>query len=291
MGYFRTALLLAAMTGLFLVVGWLLGGQTGMLIAFGIACAMNLFAYWNSDRLVLRMYGAHEVSDASAPRLFSLVRDLARRADLPMPRVYMIESEQPNAFATGRNPQNAAVAVTTGLMQLCDEEEIAGVVAHEMAHIKSRDTLVMTITATLAGAIGMLANFALFFGGNRENPLGIVGVLLTMIVAPFAAMLVQFAISRSREYEADRVGAEICGRPLWLASALAKLGTAARRIPNRSAERNPATAHLFIVNPLHEHKVDNLFATHPSLENRIARLQAMASATGPAAQPTPRPWG
>ncbi len=291
MGYFRTALLLAAMTGLFLAVGWLLGGQSGMLIAFGIACAMNLFAYWNSDRLVLRMYGAHEVSDANAPRLFALVRDLARRADLPMPRVYMIESEQPNAFATGRNPKNAAVAVTTGLMQLCDEEEIAGVVAHEMAHIKSRDTLVMTITATLAGAIGMLANFALFFGGNRDNPLGIVGVLLTAILAPITAMLVQFAISRSREYEADRVGAEIVGRPLWLASALAKLGQAARRIPNRRAERNPATAHLFIVNPLHEHKVDSLFATHPSLENRIARLREMAAAMGEAARPAPRPWG
>jgi len=291
MGYFRTALLMAAMTGLFLAVGWLLGGQAGMLIAFGIACAMNLFAYWNSDKLVLRMYGAHPVSEANAPRLHALVGDLASRAGLPMPRVYMIENEQPNAFATGRNPANAAVAVTTGLMQLCDEEEVAGVVAHEMAHIKSRDTLVMTITATLAGAIGMLANFAIFFGGNRDNPLGFVGVILTMILAPVAAMLVQFAISRSREYEADRVGAEICGRPLWLASALAKLGQASRRIPNRSAEQNPATAHLFIVNPLHQHKVDSLFATHPSLDNRIARLQAMAASMGQAAQPAPRPWG
>jgi heat shock protein HtpX len=290
MGYVRTALLLAAMTGLFLAVGWLLGGQAGMLIAFGIACAMNLFAYWNSDRLLLRIYGAHEVSDASAPHLHALVRELAARAGLPMPRIYMIQNEQPNAFATGRNPDNAAIAVSTGLMRLCDEQEITGVLAHEMAHIKSRDTLVMTITATLAGAIGMLANFAIFFGGNRDNPLGIVGVLLTMILAPIAAMLVQLAISRSREYEADRVGAEICGQPLWLASALSKLGQAARRIPNYSAERNPATAHLFIVNPLHEHRVDSLFATHPSLENRIARLRAMAAGMG-AAQPAPRPWG
>jgi heat shock protein HtpX len=291
MGYVRTALLLAAMTGLFLAVGWVIGGQTGMLFAFGIACAMNLFAYWNSDRLVLRMYGAHEVSEANAPRLHALVRELAVRADLPMPRVYMIENEQPNAFATGRNPANAAVAVTTGLMRLCDEQEVAGVLAHELAHVKSRDTLTMTITATLAGAIGMLANFALFFGGNRDNPMGIIGVLLTMVLAPLAAMLVQFAISRSREYEADRVGAEICGRPLWLASALQKLGQASRRIPNHRAERNPATAHLFIVNPLHEHKVDGLFATHPSLENRIERLRAMAAQMGEVAQPAPRPWG
>ena len=289
MGYFRTALLLAAMTGLFLAVGWLLGGQAGMLIAFGIACAMNLFAYWNSDKLLLRMYGAHEVSAANAPRLHALVRDLAARAGLPMPRVYMIENEQPNAFATGRNPENAAIAVTTGLMQLCDEREVAGVVAHEMAHIKSRDTLVMTITATLAGAISMLANFALFFGGNRDNPLGIVGTLLMMILAPLAAMIVQFAISRSREYEADRVGAEISGQPLWLASALAKLGRASGRIPNMAAEQNPGTAHLFIVNPLHAHRRDSLFATHPSLENRIARLEAMAAGMG--LQPAPRPWG
>jgi heat shock protein HtpX len=289
MGYFRTALLLAAMTGLFLAVGWLLGGQTGMLFAFGVACAMNLIAYWNSDKMLLRMYGAHEVSEANAPKLHALVRELAARAGLPMPRVYMIENEQPNAFATGRNPENAAIAVTTGMMQLCDEQEVAGVLAHEMAHIKSRDTLVMTITATLAGAIGMLANFALFFGGNRDNPLGIVGVILMMILAPIAAMIVQLAISRSREYEADRIGAGICGQPLWLASALGKLGRASRRIGNMTAERNPATAHLFIVNPLHEHKVDSLFATHPSLENRIARLQAMAAELGQA--PAPRPWG
>lgn len=291
MGYFRTALLLAAMTGLFLAVGWLIGGQTGMIFAFGIACAMNLIAYWNSDKMLLRMYRAHEVSESNAPRLHALVRELAARADLPMPRVYMIENEQPNAFATGRNPENAAIAVTTGMMQLCDEQEVAGVVAHEMAHIRNRDTLVMTITATLAGAISMLANFALFFGGNRDNPLGIVGVLLMMVLAPIAAMVVQLAISRSREYEADRIGAGICGRPLWLASALGKLGRASGRIGNMIAERNPATAHLFIVNPLHAHRVDSLFATHPSLESRIARLEAMAAELGQAPAPAPRPWG
>jgi heat shock protein HtpX len=291
MGYFRTAMLLAAMTGLFLAVGWLIGGQTGMAIAFVIACAMNLFAYWTSDKMLLRMYGAHEVSDANAPNLHGLVRDLAARAELPMPRLYLIENAQPNAFATGRNPQNAAVAVTTGLLELCDDEEVAGVVAHELAHVKSHDTLIMTITATLAGAVGMLANFALFFGGSRNNPLGIVGVILTMVLAPLAAMLVQSAISRSREYEADRVGAGICGQPLWLASALAKLGRASGRIDNETAERNPATAHLFIVNPLHARKMDNLFTTHPRLEDRIARLEAIATAMGQSARPAPRPWG
>jgi heat shock protein HtpX len=295
MGYFRTALLLAAMTGLFLVVGWMIGGSTGMAIAFVFACGLNLFAYWNSDKLLLRMYGAREVSPATAPNLHALVAELARRAELPMPRVYLIENRQPNAFATGRNPANAAVAVTTGLMALLDENEIAGVVAHELAHVKNRDTLVMTITATLAGAIGMLANFAFFFGGNRNNPLGVVGLILMMILAPLAAMLVQLAISRSREYEADRIGAGIVGRPLWLAGALEKLGQASGRIANEMAERNPATAHLFIVNPLHAHKVDSLFATHPSLENRIRRLVELAAEMGAApdrtALETPRPWG
>jgi heat shock protein HtpX len=295
MGYFRTALLLAAMTGLFLVVGWMIGGSTGMAIAFVFACGLNLFAYWNSDKLLLRMYGAREVSPATAPNLHALVAELARRAELPMPRVYLIENRQPNAFATGRNPANAAVAVTTGLMALLDENEIAGVVAHELAHVKNRDTLVMTITATLAGAIGMLANFAFFFGGNRNNPLGVVGLILMMILAPLAAMLVQLAISRSREYEADRIGAGIVGKPLWLAGALEKLGQASGRIANEMAERNPATAHLFIVNPLHAHKVDSLFATHPSLENRIRRLVELAAEMGAApdrtALETPRPLG
>ncbi|MFZ5791318.1 MAG: zinc metalloprotease HtpX [Pseudomonadota bacterium] len=303
MPYFRTALLLAAMTGLFLAVGWLIGGPNGMAIAFLVALGLNLFALWNSDRMVLALYGAREVDDARAPELLAIVRQLAQRAGLPMPRVFIVENPQPNAFATGRSPKNAAVCVTTGLVKLLDREEIAGVIAHELSHIQHRDTLTMTLTATLAGAIGMLANFAFFFGGrDRNNPLGVFGILMVMILAPLAATLVQLAISRGREYEADRRGAEICGNPLWLASALGKLGQASGRISNREAEANPATAPLFIVNPLHEHAVDNLFATHPSLENRIARLEAMAgerrggagfAAQGsvPAAGAAPSPWG
>jgi heat shock protein HtpX len=296
MNYFRTALLLAAMTGLFLVVGYLIGGQGGMVIAFFVALAMNIFAYWNSDKLALSMHGAQEVDEATAPQLYAIVRRLAQQAGLPMPRVYLMQNDQPNAFATGRNPENAAVAVTTGLLQRLDENEVAGVLAHELAHVKHRDTLTMTITATLAGAIGMLANFGFFFGGSRNNnsPGGI-GALLAMILAPIAAMLVQFAISRSREYEADREGAELCGQPLWLASALAKIHNAAQRIDNPTAEANPATAHLFIVNPLHAHAIDGLFSTHPSTENRIRRLQEMAARMG-ASVAAPRtaargPWG
>ena len=281
MAYARTALLLAALTGLFLAVGYLLGGAGGMAVAFLLALATNAFAYWNSDKVVLRIHGAREVDARTAPELHGLVRELAARAGLPGPRVYLIESDQPNAFATGRNPENAAVAATTGLLERLDREEIAGVIAHELAHVRNRDTLIMTVTATIAGAVGMLANFALFFGGNRNNPLGIVGVLLVAILAPVAAMLVQVAISRSREYEADRGGAEICGRPLWLAAALEKIAAAARRIDNHRAEANPATAHLFIVNPLHAHRVDGLFSTHPSTAERVRRLRAMAGAAGP----------
>ena len=279
MNFARTALLLAAMTGLFLAVGYLIGGQGGMIIAFVIALGMNFFAYWNSDKLVLRMHGAREVDAAGAPRLFGIVQDLAKRGNLPMPRVYLMQTEQPNAFATGRNPQNAAVAVTTGLLDRLNEQEIAGVLAHELAHVQSRDTLTMTITATLAGAIGMLAQFGMFFGGrdSRDNPLGIIGVLAAAILAPLVAMLVQMAISRSREYEADRVGAQICGQPLWLASALAKIHNASLQIDNHRAEANPATAHMFIINPLHAHAVDGLFRTHPSTEERIRRLQEMAA--------------
>jgi len=281
MNFARTALLLAALTGLFLAAGYLLGGEGGMVIALGIAIVTNLFAYWNADKMVLAMYRARPVTRETAPDLVGIVEQLSERAGIPMPRVYVVENPQPNAFATGRNPENAAVAVTTGLLAILDSDEAAGVLAHELAHIKNRDTLTMTVTATIAGALGMLANFAFFFGGNdRNNPLGVVGTLLVMIVAPLAAMLVQMAISRAREYEADRVGAEICGRPLWLASALGKLGQAARRIDNPEAEANPATAHLFIVNPLHARSVDNLFSTHPSLENRIRRLQAMAGRDG-----------
>ncbi|MGE5145118.1 MAG: zinc metalloprotease HtpX [Candidatus Eiseniibacteriota bacterium] len=283
MGYFRTALLLAAMTAIFLAVGYLLGGTGGMVIAFVVALGMNFFAYWNADRMVLGMYGARQVDRASAPGLYGIVEQLALRANLPMPKVYIVESDQPNAFATGRNPENAAIAATTGLLRNLSQDEIAGVLAHELGHVKNRDTLTMTITATIAGAIGMLANFALFFGGgnSRNNPLGIVGVLLMMILAPLAAMLVQMAISRSREYEADRMGAEISGQPLWLATALEKLDAGARQIDNVAAEQNPATAHLFIVNPLHSRSVDSLFSTHPSTANRVRRLREMAGVAGP----------
>ena len=286
--YLRTGILLAALTALFVAIGFMIGGTGGMLIAFALALAMNLFAYWNSDKMVLRMYGAREVNAHSAPDFYGLVADLARRADLPMPKVYIIDSDQPNAFATGRNPENAAVAATAGLLARMSREEVAGVMAHELAHVRNRDTLIMTITATIAGAVGMLANFALFFGGNRNNPLGLVGAILIMILAPMAAAVVQMAISRSREYAADRGGAEICGNPLWLAAALEKLEGGARAIDNDEAEANPATAHLFIVNPLHAHAVDGLFSTHPRTAERVRRLRAMAAEGGPGS--TAGPW-
>ncbi len=282
MSYFRTAILLAALTALFMGIGFLIGGQSGMIIALLIAGGMNLFAYWNSDKMVLRMYGAHEVDQRSAPELYGLVQQLAQNAGLPMPKVYIMENPQPNAFATGRNPEHAAVAVTTGLMQTVTHDELAGVLAHELGHIKHHDTLLMTITATIAGAISMLANFAFFFGGrgNGNNQVGFIGALALMILGPLAAGLVQMAISRTREYEADREGAEISGRPLWLASALEKIAGAAHQIPNMVAERNPASAHLFIVNPLSGARMDNLFSTHPSVENRVARLVAMSKEMG-----------
>jgi heat shock protein HtpX len=276
MNYFKTAILLAAMTALFMGVGFMIGGEAGMLIALVVAGGMNVFAYWNSDKLVLRMHGAQEVDERTAPELFQIVRDLSGRAGLPMPRVYLMDNPQPNAFATGRNPENSAVAATTGLLKTLSRDEIAGVMAHELAHIKNRDTLIMTITATLAGAVSMLAQFGMFFGGNRNNnPLGIVGVLAMVILAPLAAMVVQMAINRSREYQADRLGGMIVGRPRYLASALAKLGNAARQIPNEGAEANPATAHLFIVNPLSGERMDTLISTHPAMENRIAALEAL----------------
>ena len=282
MNYFRTALLLAAMTALFMGVGFLIGGEGGMMIALAVAAAMNLFSYWNSDKMVLRMHHAVEANESQAPELFHMVRQLAARADLPMPKVYLINNPQPNAFATGRNPQNAAVAATTGLLESLTMEEVAGVMAHELAHVKNRDTLIMTMTATIAGAISMLANFAFFFGGNRENnnPLGFIGVLIAMIVAPLAAMLVQMAISRTREYAADRIGAEICGNPIWLASALGKIAGGAARVHNPDAERNPATAHMFIINPLSGERMDNLFSTHPNTDNRIRALQELAGSMG-----------
>ncbi len=278
MNMMRTAMLLAVMTALFMGIGYLIGGTGGMLIAFVIAAGMNLFSYWNADKMVLRMHHAVEVDERNAPEYYEIVRGLAQNANMPMPKVYLIQNPQPNAFATGRNPQNAAVAATTGLLEGLSYEEVAGVMAHELAHVQNRDTLTMTITATLAGAISMLGNFAFFFGGNRDNnnPFGFVGVLVAMIVAPLAAMMVQMAISRTREYSADRLGAQLCGNPLWLASALDKISNAAGRIHNPDAERNPATAHMFIINPLSGERMDGLFSTHPNTENRIAALEEMA---------------
>ncbi len=302
MNYLRTAILLAVLTALFMTAGFLLAGEGGMLIALVVATGMNLFAWWNSGDAVLRYYRAQEVDARTHPGFHAIVSRLAQQAGLPMPRVYVIDNPQPNAFATGRGPENAAVAATTGLLRTLNEQEVAGVMAHELAHVRNRDTLIMTVAATIAGAISMLANFALFFGNNRNNPLGFVGVLAMMILAPLAALLVQSAISRGREYEADRAGAEICGQPLWLASALVKLQRGAEAIDNNAAEHNPATAHMFIINPLHAHGIDGLFSTHPPTEARVARLQAMVDdmpstrPDGPWSRPsslprTPRgPW-
>lgn len=284
MNWIKTSMLLAGLTALFMGAGYLLGGEGGMLLALVFAIGTNFFAYWNADKIVLRMYNAREVTAESAPGFYGIVKQLAQRAELPMPRVYIIDNAQPNAFATGRNPANAAVAATSGLLQLLDHEEIAGVMAHELAHIKNRDTLIMTVTATIAGALSMLANFALFFGNNRNNPLGFIGTILMMILAPLAAMLVQMAISRTREYGADAGGAAFCGNPGWLARALQKLESGAHAIDNAVAEANPATAHMFIVNPLHTRAVDNLFSTHPKTENRVRKLREMAAQAG-------RPWG
>ena len=295
MNLVRTAMLIALMTALFMGVGYLIGGAGGMMIAFLIAAAMNLFSYWNSDKMVLRMHHAVEVDERTAPEFYRIVADLAQNARLPMPKVYVIRNAQPNAFATGRNPENAAVAASTGLLEALTDEEVAAVMAHELAHVENRDTLIMTITATLAGAISMLGNFAFFFGGNRNNnnPLGMIGVLVAVLVAPFAAMLVQMTISRTREYAADRRGAEICGNPLWLASALRKIALGAGRVVNEDAEHNPATAHMFIINPLNGQRMDSLFSTHPATENRIAALEAMVEEFAPArpARSAPAPWG
>lgn len=282
MNYVKTAMLLAAMTALFMGLGAMIGGESGMLIALVIAVGMNVFSYWNADKMVLSMHGAREVDDTTAPRFVAMVRELANNAGLPMPKVYIIEQDQPNAFATGRNPENAAVAATTGLLARLTEEEVAGVMAHELAHVQNRDTLIMTLTATIAGAISMLANFAMFFGNNRENnnPFGFVGVLVATIVAPLAAMIVQMAISRTREYAADRRGAEICQNPRWLASALAKIANGAADVPNMRAEANPATAHMFIINPLSGARMDNLFSTHPATQNRIDALLAFEAELG-----------
>ena len=274
----RTFILMAAMTAFVGGIGLMLGGETGLVIALIIAFGMNFMSYWNSDKMVLRMHGARPVDMHAAPELWQMTEAMAQRAGLPMPALYIIETGQPNAFATGRNPQNAAVAVTRGLLRNMTQEEIAGVVAHELAHIRHRDTLTMTITATLAGAVSMLANFAMFFGGGRDRPFGLLGTIAMMFLAPLAAGMVQMAISRVREYEADAAGAAICGNPEWLASALSRMAVLSGRIDNIAAERNPATAHMFIVNPLHMQAVDSLFATHPPIETRIARLRALGGA-------------
>jgi heat shock protein HtpX len=305
MSYFRTAILLAGLTALFMGVGYLIGGASGAMIALVVAAGMNLFAYWNSDQMVLSQQGAQEIDERAAPDLYRIVRELATRAGLPMPRVYIMDNPQPNAFATGRDPEHSAVAVTTGLLEILDSDEAAGVIAHELAHIKNRDTLLMTVTATIAGAISMLAQFGMFFGGgNRNNDgYGVIGSLAMVILAPLAAMLVQMAISRTREYAADDMGARILGRPMALASALAKISGAAEQIPNHAAEAHPASAHMFIVNPLTGgHGWDNLFATHPDVQNRIAALQQLAGELGVGAStaaprsaaprtPSRGPWG
>ena len=275
----RTALLLAMLTLIFVGMGSVIGGREGMVLAFLIALAMNAFALWRSDRMVLGLHGAQEVGPADAPQLYRIVADLAQRAGLPMPRVYIMNQPQPNAFATGRSPSRAAVCASTGLLDNLTPEEVAGVMAHELAHVRNRDTLTMTVAATIGGAISMLAQwlqFSALFGGGRRQGGNWLMSLVAMLVAPFAAMLVQMAISRSREYQADRLGAAIAGNPLWLASALEKIQTLVQRIPNEAAEAVPASAPLFIVNPLTGRGFDNFFSTHPSTENRIAELQQLA---------------
>nr|WP_264586725.1 MULTISPECIES: zinc metalloprotease HtpX [unclassified Sphingobium] len=273
MNMMKTAMLLAALTALFMALGYVFGGAGGAMIALLVAAGMNLFTYWNADKIVLRMHNAREVDMASAPDFYGMVRDLARNAGLPMPRVYIVEDPSPNAFATGRNPQNAAVAATTGLLHMLDRDEVAAVMAHELGHVRNRDTLVMTMVATIAGAISMIANFALFFRGGNGNGGNPLAAILAVLVAPFAAMIVQMAISRTREYGADKAGAEISGNPHALASALAKIAGAAQRRPTQAVAQNPAAAQLYIVPT----SVSELFSTHPKTEKRIAALQAMGS--------------
>jgi heat shock protein HtpX len=280
MNQFKTFALMAGLTALFVVIGNAIGGQTGMFIAFGLAIAMNFFSYWFSDKIVLKMYGANEVSESQAPELYSMVRTLATRASLPMPKVYIIPSEQPNAFATGRNPENSAVAVTEGIRRVLSRDELSGVIGHELAHIKNRDILIGTIAATIAGAISMIANiaqFSLLFGGGRsddeEGGTNPIAMLVSIIVAPIAAMLIQMAISRAREYMADEEGARIAGNPRYLSNALRKLHNAAQQIPMAAT---PATAHMFIVSPLSGGGAFlSLFSTHPPMEKRIERLESL----------------
>lgn len=276
--YARTAILLAGLTGFFLAAGYMIGGEIGIVIALLVAVGVNFYAYWGSSKAILRLSGAVEVERSS--RLYTTVDELASKSGLPTPRVYLIHSEQPNAFATGRSPEHAAVAATSGLLSRLSWEEVTAVMAHELAHIQNRDTLIMTVTATIAGAITMLANFGwmfhMFGGSERNNPLGVVGSILMMVIAPVAAAVVQMAISRTREYEADRIGAEICGQPTWLARALEKISNLAKRMDNPVAERNPAVAHMFIISPLRGGGLSGLFSTHPPAEERIRKLLAMA---------------
>ncbi|WP_454765424.1 zinc metalloprotease HtpX [Cupriavidus campinensis] len=274
----KTFMLMAAITALFIVIGGMIGGRSGMMFALLIALGMNFFSYWFSDKMVLRMYNAQEVDASTAPQFYATVQDLARRAGLPMPRVYLINEDAPNAFATGRNPEHAAVAATTGILRVLSDRELRGVMAHELAHVRHRDILTSTIAATMAGAISALANMAMFFGGrdengNRANPIASIAVA---ILAPLAAALIQMAISRAREFEADRGGAEICGDPQALASALDKIHRYAQGIPFQAAEEHPATAQMMIMNPLSGGGIANLFSTHPATEERIARLMQMA---------------
>lgn len=275
--WLKTTILMAGIMALFGALGMALGGGQGMVLALVLGGAMNLWAYWFSDRMVLRMYNAQEVDETSAPQFYNMVRELAQRAELPMPKVYLIDEAQPNAFATGRNPEHAAVAATTGILQLLTPRELRGVMAHELAHVKHRDILISTISATIAGAISSLANFGMFFGGrdgeNRPNP--IVSIII-MILAPIAGMLIQMAISRAREFEADRGGAELSGDPHALADALAKIDAYARGIPMHTAEAHPETAQMMIMNPLSGGGLKGLFSTHPATEERVARLREMA---------------
>ena len=285
MNYAKTALLLAALTGIFIAMGAAVGGRAGIVVAFVIALVMNLISLWKSDTMVLRMFKAREVDEQTEPGLVSLVRELSQRAGLPMPRVYIMDTPQPNAFATGRSPSRAAICASVGILQALSREELAGVIAHELAHVKNRDTLTMTVAATIGGAVSMFAQYlqwGMLFGGSRDNGRGggFLGTLFAALVAPLAAMMVQMAISRSREYQADRFGAALVGNPLWLASALRKINALARKIPNERAEQIPAAAHLFIINPLNGRGLDNLFATHPNTENRIAELEALAREMG-----------
>lgn len=286
MNHLKTFALLAVMTALFMGIGYLIGKGPGMAIALVAAAGMNLFSYWNADKIVLKMYRAQPVDEthpnAVVRAYVADVKQMAGDAGLPLPNITIIPNDQPNAFATGRNPQNAAVAATTGLLDMLTREEICGVMAHELAHVKNRDTLTMTVTATVAGAIAMLANFALFFGGgdDRERPGGMIGTIALMLLAPMAAGLVQMAISRTREYEADRVGAEIADDPQALASALQKIEAYARGAVNAPAERNPATAHMFIINPLNGKGADNLFSTHPATGNRVRALMELGAKMG-----------